>query len=152
MRVPLGALSIALVLAVSLADQDLGKAHGQSAHQLDGAWTAVAAEREGKSADELRGHMLAFVRDTFVIRGADGKTLHRGTYKVDDAKKPAHIDFRHSEGELNGKTWLGVYALAGDTLEIADNAVDMTKPRPTQLATKPDSGHVLLTFKRAPPM
>jgi uncharacterized protein (TIGR03067 family) len=149
-RSPLGTVLIVLGLAVALSDQRLGEAHAQSAHKLDGAWTAVSAERDGKPAAELRGHTLTFARDTFVIKGADGKTLYRGTYKVDAAKRPASIDFRHTEGELKGKTWLGVYVLDGDSLTIADNAVDMTKPRPTRVATTPDSGYVLLAFKRAP--
>jgi uncharacterized protein (TIGR03067 family) len=150
-RPQLGVVLFALVLAAALAGQGRGQAHAQSAGKLDGAWTAVSAEREGKPAGELRGHTLTFARETFVIHGADGKILYRGTYKVDAAKKPAHVDFRHTEGELKGKTWLGVCVLEGDTLKIADNAADMTKPRPTSLAAKPHSGYVLLTFKRAVP-
>jgi uncharacterized protein (TIGR03067 family) len=147
----LGAVLLALVLAAALSGQRPGEAPGQSAGKLDGAWTAVSAERDGKPAQELRGHTLTFARDTFVIHGADGKVVYRGTYKVDAAKKAAHIDVRHTEGELKGKTWLGVYTLGGDTLVIADNAVDMTKPRPTRLATKSDSGYVRLSFKRSAP-
>jgi uncharacterized protein (TIGR03067 family) len=134
-----------------LAGQRPGEAHGQSAGALDGAWTAVSAEREGKPAAELRGHTLTFARDVFVIRGSDGQVIYRGTFTVDATKRPARIDFRHTGGELAGKTWLGVYALAGDRLEIADNAVDLTRPRPASLSTTPGSGHVRLTFERARP-
>ena len=99
-RPQLGAVLLALVLAAALAGQDLGEAHGQFAAKLDGAWTVVSAGRDGKPADELRGHTLTFARETFVIHAADGKTLYRGTYTVDTAKKPAHINFCHTEGEL----------------------------------------------------
>jgi uncharacterized protein (TIGR03067 family) len=75
--------------------------------------------------------------------------LYRGTYRVDPAKKPAHIDFRHTEGQLRGKTWLGIYVLDGASLRITDNAVDMSKPRPSSLAAGADSGYVAFVFKRA---
>ena len=99
-RPQLGAVLLTGVLAAASAGQGLGEAHRQSAAKLDGAWTAVSAERDGKPADELRGRPLTFARETFVIHAADGKTLYRGTYTVDTAKKPAHINFRHTEGEL----------------------------------------------------
>ena len=138
---------VALVAAVLVAAGGAVDSLAQPSGKLDGTWTAVSAERDGKPADELRGNRLTLAGNTFVIR-REGKTLYRGTFTTDPARKPAHIDFRHTEGELNGKTWLGVYVLDGDSLQIADNAVDMAKPRPTRLATRPDSGYVLLAFKR----
>ena len=107
------------------------------------------AERNGKPADELKGHRLMFAGDTFMIQ-RDGKTLYKGTFKTDPAKKPAQIDFRNTEGEAKGQTWRGIYLLEGDTLKTVDNAPDTKKPRPAQFTTKSDSGHVMLTFKRAP--
>jgi uncharacterized protein (TIGR03067 family) len=150
-RPRLGAVLLALVLAAVSAGQSPGEAHARSARTLDGAWTAVSAEREGQPAAELRGHTLTFVRETFVIRGPAGRVIYRGTYTVDATKRPARVDFRHTEGELEGKTWLGIYVLDGDRLEIADNAVDLAKPRPASLSTTPGSGHVRLTFERARP-
>jgi uncharacterized protein (TIGR03067 family) len=138
-----------LVLAVVLGVGTAGTAvpHAQTG-KLDGTWTAVAAERDGKPADELKGHRLTFRGETFAIL-RDTRTLYKGTYKADHAKKPAQIDFRNLEGDAKGQMWRGIYLLDGDTLKIVDNAPDVTKPRPTQFATKPDSGHVLVTFKRA---
>jgi uncharacterized protein (TIGR03067 family) len=121
----------------------------QPTASLDGAWTAVAAERDGKPAEELKGHRLMFARDTFVIERG-GKVLYKGTFKVEAAKRPAQIDFHNTDGEAKGKTWLGIYLLDGDMLRIADNAPDPSRPRPAQLNTRPGSGHVMLTFKRMP--
>ena len=76
-----------------------------------------------------RANLLSYpTLGPFVIR-REGQTLYKGTFKADPAPTPAPIDFQHTEGELNGKAWLGIYALEGDTLRIADNAPDMTKPR-----------------------
>lgn len=142
MRVP--ALMAGLLLASVIAPAALA----QQLLKLDVTWVAVAAERDGKPADELRGHRLRFVGDTFIIQRA-GKTLYRGTYKADPSKQPAQIDFRHTEGEAKGQTWRGIYVLAVDSLKIIDNAPDPSKPRPTRFTTKPDSGYVVLNFKRA---
>ena len=144
MRALAGALVAGVLLAAGLGVH----AFAQAAAKLEGAWTAVSAERDGKPADELKGHRLTFAGDTFVIQ-REGRTLYKGTFKADPAKKPAQIDFRQTEGEAKGKTWLGIYALEGDTLKIVDNAVDTAKPRPTQFATGPDSGYVLMVFKRS---
>jgi uncharacterized protein (TIGR03067 family) len=146
-----GAVLLALALVAAFAGRNGAEAQGQSAGKLGGAWTVVSAEREGKPADELRGHTLTFTRETFVIHAADGKVLYRGTYTVDPARQPARIDFRHTEGELKDRTWLGIYALDGDRLTITDNAVDVTRRRPMRLATGPGSGHVLLVFERTRP-
>src|SRR5687767_16006711 len=143
MRLLATALLAGLVLAGCVVD-----AHAQTAGKLDGTWVAASAERNGKPADELKGHRLTFAGDTFVIE-RDGKMLYKGTFKADPAKKPAQIDFRNREGEAKGQTWRGIYRLEGDTLKTNDNAPDTKKPRPTQFTTTPDSGHVMLTFRRA---
>ena len=145
MRALAGALVAGVLLAVGLGVH----AFAQATAKLGGAWTAVSAERNGKPADELKGHRLTFAGDTFVIQ-RDGKTLYKGTFKTDPAKKPAQIDFRNTEGETKGQTWRGIYLLEGDTLKTVDNAPDPKNPRPAQFTTTPDSGHVMLTFKRAP--
>ena len=136
--------SIALVAVAALA---LASGATDAADKLDGAWIAVSAERNGKPADELKGHRLTFAGDTFVIE-RDGKTLYKGTFKTDPAKKPAQIDFRNTEGEAKGQTWRGIYRLEGETLTTVDNAPDTKKPRPTRFTAGPGSGHVMLTFKR----
>jgi uncharacterized protein (TIGR03067 family) len=138
-------------LAVIVAGLGVGIAGTAAPHAqpgtLDGTWTAVAAERDGKPADELKGNRLTFRGESFVIQ-RDDRTVYKGTYRADHAKKPARIDFRNLEGDAKGQRWRGIYRLEGDTLTIVDNAPDVTKPRPAQFATRPGSGHVMLTFRR----
>ena len=114
--------------------------------KLEGDWTAVSAQRDGKDAADLVGHQLEFEGERFRI-SAQGKTLYAGTYAIDPAPQPPHIDFRHTEGEAAGQTWLGIYWLEGRTLSICDNAADPAKPRPKELAAAPGSGHVLIVFR-----
>jgi uncharacterized protein (TIGR03067 family) len=115
---------------------------------IDGTWMAVSAERNGKPTDELNGNRLTFAGSTFVIERG-GATLYRGTFTIDPARSPAHIDFHHTEGVLKAATWRGVYAMQGDTLTVADNAPDMGKARPAAFAAPANSGHVVVVFRRA---
>jgi uncharacterized protein (TIGR03067 family) len=119
--------------------------------RLQGSWTATKAERDGKVADDVTGHRLSFTAGRFQIQSSDGKTLYAGTVRVDPGARPAAIDFEHTDGELKGKGWKGIYALDADTLTICDNAPNPDKGRPASFAAGPGSGYVLITFTRAKP-
>jgi uncharacterized protein (TIGR03067 family) len=123
----------------------------QAQQALHGAWTATKAERDGKSANDVVGHRLAFVGNRFEIQSKDAKFIYAGTVSVQPNAKPAAIDFVQTEGIAKGQTWKGIFALSGDTLTIIDNAVDPSKERPQAFATKSGSGYVLITFQRAKP-
>jgi hypothetical protein len=42
-----------------------------SQNKLQETWTAIKAERDGKSADDLVGHQLSFSSNRFQIRSKD---------------------------------------------------------------------------------
>jgi uncharacterized protein (TIGR03067 family) len=119
--------------------------------KLQGTWTATKAERDGKSADDVVGNRLSFTGNRFRIQSKDGKLLYAGTVRVDPNAKPAAIDFEHTEANLKGKAWKGIYILDGETLTICDNAPNLDKGRPTAFEAKGGSGYVSITFKRAKP-
>lgn len=135
-----GAAVLALGLSLRAADPK----------ELAGDWQLVAAQREGNDAPDLVGHLLSFRGDKFVVRKGD-KVLFEGTFKTDNAKKPAQIDFEHTKDPLAGKKWLGIYAIEDGVLKICDNSEGLDKPRPTAFAAKPGSGSFLGSFKRAKP-
>jgi uncharacterized protein (TIGR03067 family) len=119
--------------------------------KLQGSWTATKAERDGKPADDVVGNRLSFTGNRFRIQSKDGKLLYAGTVRVDPNAKPAAIDFEHTEANLKGKAWKGIYILDGETLTICDNAPNLDKGRPTAFEAKGGSGYVSITFKRAKP-
>ena len=119
--------------------------------QLQGAWTATKAERDGKAADDVVGHRLSLTGNRFQIQSEDGKPLHAGTVRVHPRATPAAIDFEHTEGALTGKAWQGIYALDGDMLTVCDNAPNLDKGRTAAFEATSGSGYVLITFKRAKP-
>jgi uncharacterized protein (TIGR03067 family) len=137
-----GSLWLSIVFLLAATSTPLA----QSAAKLDGVWTAVAAERDGKSAADVVGHKLVFSGDKFTIT-RDGNTLFAGTYSTDLAKGPAEIDLVNTQGNLKG-TWMGIFRLDGETLNICDNAPDMTKPRPNGFAAPEGSGYVFIVFAR----
>jgi uncharacterized protein (TIGR03067 family) len=139
-----GFLGIGLVVAVAQPSEE-------AQNKLQGSWTAIMAERDGKAADDVVGHRLSFTGNRFEIQSRDGKPLYAGTVRVDPGAKPAIIDFDHTEEALRGKTWKGIYVLDGDTLEICDNAPSLDKGRPVAFEAKSGSGYVLVTFNRAKP-
>src|SRR5262245_19659631 len=96
-----------LIFAVGLS---LATVHPASASQkqLQGNWVASKAEQDGKSADDVVGHRLAFTGNWFEIRSKDGAALFAGTFRV--AGKA--IDLVQQRGDLKGKTWKGIYALS----------------------------------------
>jgi uncharacterized protein (TIGR03067 family) len=139
----LASLTLALVL-LGGADKPAAK----DPAKLQGSWVVVSAQRDGKAADDLKGHQLTLAGDKFVIKSRDGKLLYQGTYQVDTSRKPATIDFRHTEGALKGKTWKGIFALEGDTLKESDNAPNPDRDRPKDFKAAAGSGCVAIVFKR----
>ena len=118
---------------------------------LQGSWIATNAEQDGKAADDLVGHRLSFMGHRFEVRSKDDKPLYAGAFQMNPSAKPATIDFQQKKGTLNGKVWMGIYAVDGDTLTTCDNAPDTRKSRPAAFEAKSGSGYVLITFKRAKP-
>ena len=107
--------------------------------------------RDGKAAEDVVGHRLSFTGNRFQIQSKDGKPLYAGTFRVDTSTKPTAIDFEHTEGDLKGKSWKGIYALDGDTLTTCDNAPNLDKGRPAAFEAKTGSGYVFISFERAKP-
>jgi uncharacterized protein (TIGR03067 family) len=139
-----------LILGTGLVPA-FGHPADEAQKELQGTWTAIKAERDGKAADDVVGHRLSFTGDRFQLRSKDAKPLYEGTFRVDPSTKPAAIDFEHTEGALKGKVWKGIYALDGDTLTTCDNGPNLDKGRPAAFEAPTGSGHIVITFKRAKP-
>src|SRR5262245_35160998 len=119
--------------------------------KLEGTWTAIKAERDGKPADEVVGNRLILRGKRFQIHSDGGKHLYAGGVRVDSRAQPASIDFKHQVGALKGKAWKGIYVLDGGRLTICDNAPNTAKHRPAAFEAKTGSGYVLISFQRATP-
>ena len=143
---------LTLLLCSLILATGLGPAFAQPVvedqKKLQGTWTATKAERDGRAAADVVGHRLSVTGNRFKIQSQDGHRLHAGTVRLDPSAKPAANYFEHTEGALGGKAWKGIYALAGDTLRVCDNAPNLDKGRPAAFEATRGSGYVLITFER----
>jgi RNA polymerase sigma-70 factor (ECF subfamily) len=124
--------------------------------RLQGAWRLDAVEINGqpvaleklKSGDKVLVGTLTVAGDSYTFRLGDLRLAL--TFAVDPTKSPKAIDLTEAEGPQKGRTYHGIYKVEGDTYTICRN-VEPGKDRPTEFATRPDSGLMLVVWKRAQP-
>jgi uncharacterized protein (TIGR03067 family) len=109
--------------------------------KLQGKWNVETFEYNGKPVEALKGAVREFKDSKYTLKPVEGETF-TGTVKLDDAKTPKQIDL-----ELNERTLKGIYEISGDVLKISYRLEG--DERPTEFASKPDSGIVLVVHKRA---
>ena len=114
---------------------------------LEGAWVAARAERNGAPASELIGNRLSFEGSRFRI-SKDESLIYGGSFSVSSGMSPAQIDFAVEKGTAKGQSWLGIVKVENEMLTICDNAPDPKAPRPAKFGTSAGSNHVCLTFRR----
>lgn len=95
----------------------------KGAPKIVGTWAGVSGVADGKklSGDEFASLKLVVTikEDGKYSVSVMGNSVEAGTYKVDGAKKPAHIDLQITDGNDKGKTQVGLLKLEGDLLTVA---------------------------------
>lgn len=138
---------VTMVLVLLLAQLVGGANLMAQESELEGAWSAISAERDGAAALELVGHRIEFAGDRFRITRR-GELLFGGRFTVGHGDLPAHIDFTIAEGPARGQGWAGIFRTGKGLLTICDNAPDPAASRPREFSAPKGSGHVCLTFAR----
>jgi uncharacterized protein (TIGR03067 family) len=119
--------------------------------ELSGSWQAVAYALGGKKAPDtaMKDISLVFYADGKTKAIRDGKVFIASTTKIDPTQIPATIDMTYSEGEgdLKGKTALGIYKIEGNLLTICRSAPG--RPRPAEFSSNPGSGLTLMSYRKA---
>ncbi len=130
--------------ATAAPEKKDGKGGGQGATNLEGTWSLVRMEEDGKAHKVDRKDAdyfdVVFAGRTITVRLNDANEV--GTFTVDATKKPKTIDVVPSMGKDKGKTLLGIYEVDGDSLKlcVADDA--SVKERPKEFASKGTSVRV----------
>jgi uncharacterized protein (TIGR03067 family) len=116
--------------------------------KLEGKWEAVSVTVDGKAQEpeELKDRFLVIKGDKAMFMYKD-KERGTSSMKIDPGKTPAQIDTTYEDGPAKGSTLKGIYKLEGDTLTICYGGLN--KDRPTEFASKPGSGTILIVQKRA---
>ena len=120
--------------------------HVDQLRALEGVWTFDALEVDGQKVPmaSLRRSRILIDGDRF--RSESPEAVYEGVFNIDVESTPHHIDIEFIEGPEAGNTNRGIFALAGDRLEIC---LDMNgKARPGAFTTKARSGHAYEVLRR----
>jgi uncharacterized protein (TIGR03067 family) len=110
--------------------------------KLEGTWIPSAAELAGLPFDEATRKTMKLVVEGEKYTVTVAKQVDRGSFKLDPSKKPKAMDIIGGDGPNQGKTFLAIYDLDGDTLRVC---YDLTgKARPSEFKTA--KGGPLLFF------
>jgi uncharacterized protein (TIGR03067 family) len=123
--------------------------------EIQGNWKAVSMKVNGMELPNDGGPNINDLR--WEVRAGTITSQMFGfttqfVYQLDPARKCKTIDLRPVDpnGRSMGETEPGVYELNGDTLTIC-KPVEPNRTRPTEVESKPDSGTMVMVFKRQPP-
>jgi uncharacterized protein (TIGR03067 family) len=131
----------AMLVACSLLLQSLPAAAADAElDKLQGKWTVESFEYNGGPVAEMLGAIREFAGDKYTLTPKSGDTF-TGTFKIDAAQTPKQIDLM-----LPDRTLKGIYEADGATLKIAYTLEG--DARPTEFASKTDSGVVLVVHKK----
>jgi uncharacterized protein (TIGR03067 family) len=151
-RTFLPALAVAFLLAAAYGQEQ----PQTDKDQLQGTWllTSVEIDQKPIPMESLTDGKVVLV-GTLVIRGERysfslGKNRLEMTYQLNPDTTPKAIDLTVLEGPQKGKTYRAIYRLDKDTYTVCRH-VEPDRERPTEFRTRPDSGLMLVVWKRAQP-
>jgi uncharacterized protein (TIGR03067 family) len=131
---------------VSTAVAQKGEKRGLK--EFQGKWVAVSVTVDGKTEEEDeikdRSMVIKGSKATFMYKDKDRGTA---SLKIDRSKTPAHIDSTYESGPAKGTTLKGIYKMEEGKLTICYGGIG--KARPTEFASKPDSGTILIVSTKA---
>jgi uncharacterized protein (TIGR03067 family) len=147
-RNPLVVATLALLFApLSAATTPEPDKQQSDRDRLQGSWTCVSMERNGKAIppESYKDGVLVMDGDTFTY--TQGKQLvSLGMRVLHPESSPKGFDDHHSAGRFKGKTYLGIYELQGDLFKTCNGSLGQERPR--AFATTPGSGLLLIVYKR----
>jgi uncharacterized protein (TIGR03067 family) len=136
--------AVGLLLAADDPKQDDVK---KEMAQFQGTWECVSVEVDGKKTP-YKGFTVVLKGDQWTVCEG-GRCAAKVTFELKPTKKPKTIDLVDTDVEKK-RVIRGIYSLEGDTLTVCYRESEKGD-RPTEFATAPDSGLVLLVLKREKP-
>ena len=116
---------------------------------IEGVWACVEATNGGqKIPDEKASQLrLTLTKDGFKTQLGD-QVLFDSTYTLDTSKSPVEIEMIGTEGDLKGKSALGVIKLNGGILTLC-YVLPGGGERPKTFESQPGSKTTLTVWKKA---
>lgn len=140
-----------VLAACSIAFFPSAPASADDTTELQGVWTVVSAERDGKPMDPARiaGRQLEVRGNTFRDSSPSKSEVYAtGTFTVHADKTPRWIDASFESGELKGKSCKAIYQVEGETLRTC-TAVEGDPERPSAFKSQPATGQMVFVYRRA---
>jgi len=147
----LGCLIAGMDLLVAAPDQK-NEAVWQERRLYEGTWRVMALEADGSRMSEDDCASVTVFNEpngNWTVK-LEGTAIWKGISTIDPTKTPKAIDFRPTEGADAGKSFLGIYEIAGETRRLC--YAEAGRPRPAEFSAPSGSGHVLVTFRREKPI
>jgi uncharacterized protein (TIGR03067 family) len=114
-------------------------------NKLQGSWTIVSLEMEGKSIP-VSGAKIVIEGSRFTTTGMGAP--YKGTMEINTSVTPKTIDMKFDEGPEKGNSSLGIYELDGDTWRLC--LTTRGNERPKKFAAEPGTGIALEILKKSP--
>lgn len=142
-----GVMLLACAALTVNAGDDNSDAAKDDLKKLQGTWTLVSMELDGRSAaaDDVK-HVKSVVEGNKVTVSVKGEVKAAATFTIDASKKPRKMDATAIMGPNKGKTSYAIYEIKGDTFKICSSE---RGKRPTEFSAKEGSGNSLMVWKRA---
>lgn len=133
------------LLQVSVASADEKKPARKDS--LEGNWklTSVEINAQSLSMEKLQEARLVVQGPKYSL--VLGDTRLEMTHVLHADKQPKEMDLTIAEGPEKGKVFHAIYQLEGDTLTVCRN-IKPDVDRPAEFASKPDTGLMLVVWKR----
>lgn len=123
---------VAMFATVAFAQSPTTKpapAKSKAMAAVQGTWYFTHTDGQDVSGGP---EIVVTITDDKYTQTVNGAIVERGSFKIDDAKKPMLLDINIIEGDEAGKTQLGVLELEGKTMRGKLNMPGSTE-RPTDL-------------------
>src|ERR1700674_786901 len=117
------------VAAISLLAAGLAFAdNGSDNKKFQGAWQRVSIIDDGKKVGGAEKGSVVFSGNEYTLK--DGDTVKsKGTFKLDESKKPKEFDVMPGAGPYKGKTLKGIYKFDGDQLIYCMAGPGLERPK-----------------------
>jgi uncharacterized protein (TIGR03067 family) len=113
-----------LTLALALAATTIGLAQTQTARTeapkskimtlVQGTWTFTSSNGGEMPAGV---DVAVTITDNKYVQTAQGQVVERGTFKLDETKKPMWLDLTVTEGDSAGKSQVGLFEVTETTMK-----------------------------------
>ena len=139
------------VVGVLSAAEANGKIDPAELKKLQGTWTLVSGEMDGKPLpdDAVKPSKITWTKGAIdIVSPHQAKEPIKAQLTVlDPSKTPHEMTFKRPKGPNSGKDLKGIYAFDGpDTYKVCFDPSGKTRPK--ELATTPGSGYILHVWKR----